>query len=153
MSDSLLADGLKKQFGETFEVLRKAVESFTPEEWVRGGSPFDGPARGTIHALQCAEFYTSRDPAVWGRLGKPVWQMGPEELPQPETIIPYLDEARQATDAWIDRLVAAGLSVKSDDYSSTALESIVYAMRHLQHHTGEVCAWQKQFGHPQEYWT
>ena len=153
MSDVLLAQGLKRQFCESFDLLQAAILAFAPSEWRTGRPPYDGPARAVVHALQCAEYYTSRDATVWARFNPPVWQMAEAQLPTQERMAGYLAEARQATMAWIDDLASAGLDQPADEFGATALESIIYALRHLQHHSGEVCAYQKQFGHPQEHWT
>jgi len=153
MSDSVMTDGLKNQFAQAFDVLQGSIESFTAEEWVSGGPPHNGPARAVVHALQCAEFYTQRDRAVFDRLGEPIWRMVAADLPSQQAMLDCLETAQSLTAEWIDRLGAAGLSRPTDDSDASALESIVYALRHLQHHTGEVCAYKKQFGHPQDRWT
>jgi hypothetical protein len=61
MSNAVFAQILNEQFNDAFDVLAASIASFTPREWVTGDSPFDGPARGVAHALQCAEFYTKPD--------------------------------------------------------------------------------------------
>ena len=56
-------------------------------------------------------------------------------------------QARALTAEWIDAIgdPACGASWDADE-SDKRLEPVVYALRHLQHHTGEVCAYQKQCG-------
>ena len=152
MTESRLADGVERQFLAAFDVLEAAIRTFTQNEWTTGGPPFDGPARAVAHALQCAEFYTNHDKTVRYRLGKAVWQMDASELPSPAMMLDYLQQVKRETLAWVGRLSAEGFSETVDDSGKTVLESIIYALRHLQHHTGEVCAYQKQFGHPQDQW-
>jgi uncharacterized damage-inducible protein DinB len=143
----MLAEALKRQFNNAFDVLASAIPSFKPEDWRRGSPPYNGPARAVRHVLECAEFYTCRDETIWTRLGKPVWKMTDEELPSQEQMLSYLTEARAKTMAWIDALGDAGLAAAgTTDGVVNGLEQVVYALRHLQHHTGEVCAYQKQCG-------
>jgi len=152
MSDRIFGDCLKRQFDDAFGVLAGALGRFTVEQWTTGSSPYNGPARATLHALQCAEFYTAEDRDVFTRLGKPVWEMGADDLPGQEEMIDFLKRAREMTAAWIDDLAGKGLDQPCGEDRTVALERIVYALRHLQHHTGEVCAWQKQFGIPMTQW-
>lgn len=127
-------EGLKRQFNDAFDILDAAIGSFDEGQWRSGSPPFDGPGRAVAHVLQCAEFYTCQDKAVFENFGKRVSEMSDEELPSAERMLEYAREARGMTLAWIDSV--------SDD----ALEQIVYAVRHLQHHIGEICAYQKQHG-------
>ena len=107
----------------------------------------DGPARAVTHVLQAAEFYTSEDQGIWRRLGKGVWEMTDEELPTQQEMTIYLAEARGKTVAWISMIGDAGLQEPLPSQASiTMFERIIYALRHLQHHTGEVCAYQKRCG-------
>jgi hypothetical protein len=152
MPDHVLADCLKQQFADAFDVLAGALGKFADDQWVTGRPPYDGPARATVHVLQCAEFYTSRDRGVWTRFGKPVWEMVDADLPSQQAMADYLAEARALTATWIDQLAERGLDGTDADSDTPALGRIVYALRHLQHHTGEVCCWQKQFGIPMTQW-
>lgn len=143
----MLTDAMERQFDRAFDVLEAAVGSFGPEQWRSGSAPFNGPARAVAHVLQAAEFYTCEDKVVFGNLGKPVWQMSDEELPSPERMLACAAEARERTLAWIDLIGDGGLSAAwHDDDSLNGLERVAYALRHLQHHTGEVCAYQKNCG-------
>jgi hypothetical protein len=152
MPNATLVQVMKEQFGEAFDILAAAIPAFAPEEWRTGRSPFDGPARGVGHALQCAEYYTSPSRAIFGNLGKPIWQMGEEDLPDQPSMGEYLERTRSMTMAWIDEIDEIGFAQPSGTDDAIGLGRLVYALRHLQHHTGEVCAYQKQFGHPQKAW-
>lgn len=143
----MLLDAIRQQFGRAFDVLEAAIPSFSPETWRRGSSPFNGPARAVAHVLQCAEFYTSEDRAAFATLGKPLWQLSDAEVPTQEATLHHLVEARAKTLAWIGSLGEEGLSKPwHNQDASCGLERLLYALRHLQHHTGEVCAYQKQAG-------
>ena len=150
MDAQILADGLKTQFNKAFDILAESIGLFSPPEWISGKPPYDGPARCAIHVLQCAEFYTNRSAEVWNKFG-PVWQKTPDELPAQDAVAEYLQQARQMTEEWIDRLAADGLD-QVDDSGQSSLERIAYALRHLQHHVGEMCVYQKQAGHEQNQW-
>ncbi len=143
MEHQALADALKAQFGKAFDVLAGAIGTFPPEQWQQGQSPYDGPGRACLHALQCAEFYTTGDGATWENFGKRVWEMQDAEVPSQQAQADYLTRCAKMTAKWIDRLASAGLDADSGTDQGTNLGRICYAMRHLQHHVGEVCAYQK----------
>ncbi len=143
----MLTDGLKRQFNNAFDVLEAGIVSFDDGQWRSGSPSFNGPGRAVLHTLQCGEFYTCEDGSVFTNLGKKVWQMSNEELPTQEQAGHYLAEVRAKTLAWIESIGDQGLGTFGDDDESVdALERVVYALRHLQHHTGEVCAYQKHCG-------
>jgi hypothetical protein len=79
--------------------------------------------------------------------------MAEADLPSAESMLSYLEETRAMTMAWIDTCAEEGLDRRTDGEEWIRLEQIVYALRHLQHHSGEVCAYQKQFNHDQNQWT
>ena len=54
--------------------------------------------------------------------------------------------------AWIDEISRIGFDQPFGEEGTVGLARVAYAIRHFQHHTGEVCCWQKQFDHPQEQW-
>ena len=151
MGDTTLADALKAQFSDAFDVLTAALGTFSADQWATGASPYTGPGRATAHALVCAEFYTCRERTVLDHFGKAVWQMADSDVPDQDCQKAYLQDTRTKTMDWIDRVAADGLAV-CDDSGENGLGRIVYALRHLQHHTGEVFAYQKQMGIPVRGW-
>ena len=145
----MLTDALKREFSGAFAVLEAAIASFSPEQWRRGSPPFNGPGRAVAHVLQCAEFYTTQDRAAFANLGKKVSQMADADVPPQEQMLRYAAEVRRMTMAWIDSMGDAGLAAprpRPDAQELIGLDCVVYALRHLQHHAGEVCAYQKQCG-------
>ena len=146
----MLIEAMKRQFSNAFDVLEAAIGSFRPPQWRDGSAPFNGPARAAAHVLQCAEFYTCEDKGIFTNLGKKVWEMADEELPSQEQMGRYLAEVREKTSLWIDSIGDEGLAARWRDGDCinglNGLERVAYALRHLQHHTGEVCAYQKQCG-------
>jgi hypothetical protein len=143
----MLIDAMKKQFNAAFSVLEAAIGSFTPEQWRSGSKPFNGPGRAALHALLAADFYATEDRSVRTRFGKPVAEMDEADLPAQEQALQYLPDVRTRTMAWIDAIGDAGFAAPWKDASSiNGLDRVAYALRHLQHHTGEVCAYQKQVG-------
>ena len=104
MGDTALLDGLKRQFGEAFDVLAAAVGTFTDEQWAQGGSPYVGAGRAAAHALVCAEFYTCRERACLDHFGTPIWEMADADVPDQATQAGYLAECKARTMAWIDGL-------------------------------------------------
>jgi hypothetical protein len=145
-----LVSGFVRQFDCVWRTLREAIEGFPDDEWREGEDPFLMPARQAMHALLCADIYTRPEEmdAVLGRFGAKWWEAEPHELPTQAQLLDYLEEARQRTEAWVvglgrDGLLSPGAGAPE---FPTGMEFVTYAMRHLQHHTGELCAEQKRRG-------
>ena len=143
----MLNEVLKRQFGKAFDILEAAIGSFDQEQWRSGSPPFNGPGRAVAHALQCAEYYTGKDGSVWGNLGKSIQDMSDHEVPSQQQMLQYLGDVRAKTLTWIDTMGEQDPTAScGSDGAATGVELVVYALRHLQYHTGEVCAYQKQHG-------
>jgi hypothetical protein len=69
--------------------------------------------------------------------------MDDAEVPSQEAQAEYLTRCAEMTASWIDQLARAGLDADSGTDQGSHLGRICYAMRHLQHHAGEVCAYEK----------
>ena len=145
MSDEALLAGLREQYTQALDLLDGVFGRFPADRWSAGGPPYTGPGRASAHALVCAEFYTCRERAALDHFQPPIWEMTDEQVPDQDTQKAYLAQVRAKTAAWFDRIAPTGLAA-TDDEGTTALEQIVYALRHLQHHTGEVFAYQKVCG-------
>ena len=149
----MLIQALKRQFNDAFGVLQAAIGSFTDEQWRRGSSPFNGPGRAAVHVLQSTEYYTCEDRAVFENFEKPISQMSDEDVPPQERLIGYLDLTRRKTLAWIESLGEPGLRAPVDGNNQLCgMDRVAYALRHLQHHIGEICAYQKQAGLEPAQW-
>lgn len=146
----MLTAALKKQFDDAFAILAGSIPLFTDAQWREGKPAFDGPARCTVHVLQAAIFYTTGDASIFSA-GVPVWEARPEQLPSQQEMLACLAQARARSLAWIDSIGDAGMATESKHHLNN-LGAIVYALRHLQHHTGEMCAYQKAVGKPQTVW-
>lgn len=144
----MLVDAMKHQFGHAFDMLADGIGSFPAERW-RCPVPGDkAPGRLALHVLACAEFYTCHDRSVHRRFGKHWGEMVDEELPSQEQLLQYLADVRSKTACWIDSIGDAGLDLAHEGPlpAINNLERIAYALRHLAHHVGELCAYQKQCG-------
>ena len=149
----MLCDAMKRQFANAFDMLEAAIPSFEARQWHSGRPPHRGPSLLTMHVLQCAEFYTSGDEGVWMSFGKPVWEISDSEGPSQRQLLDYLADCRSKTMDWIDAIGdhALGSKCANTEFSNN-LELMAYALRHLQHHLGEICACQKQCGLPAANW-
>jgi hypothetical protein len=145
MDEAKITRGLHRQWVEAFKTLDATIGSFPTEQWAQGSSPYTGPGRCAAHALVCGEFYTTRAPECLRHFGLDVWRMTDQDVPDQPTQKEYLARVAEMTEAWVDVLSGEGLD-RADDQGKTHLERIVYALRHLQHHTGEMFCWQKQMG-------
>jgi hypothetical protein len=147
-----MIEGITRQFQNAFGTLGEAMQSLTSEQWSAGSPPYDGPGRAAIHALQAGEFYTCEDPEVWGNFGRKVWEMTDAEIPPVEAVEAYRREVMEKTRQWVAELGKTGLDRPVHPDYPTALERVLYALRHLQHHVGEICAYQKALALPPAEW-
>lgn len=136
---------IQNQFSCAFDILRDAIPSFTDEQWRQGSPAYNGPCRTATHVLLCAEYYVTNAPDIQLRFGKKLWEMSKDELPSQETMLQYLDEVRNKTHLWVGSL-KTDLTEADSDKLQPQLEKVIYALRHLQHHIGELCVYQKELG-------
>jgi hypothetical protein len=75
----------------------------------------------------------------WDRFGLNWEEAPPGELPDQARRLAYLDEVEAKLAAALLRLAETGLPAK--DYAGffpTALDHLLYTLRHIQHHTGQI---------------
>ncbi len=142
----MLTETLKPHFSRAFGILEDAIGSFSEAAWREGSPSFNGPARAVAHLLQCAEYYTCENRDVFLNLGKKVWQLSDEELPSQSQMLEYLGRVRDMTLQWLTVGDDELLQPRVNKFSASRFDAALYALRHLQHHIGEICAYQKLNG-------
>lgn len=152
----MLTEAIKHQFNKAFDMLAAAIPSFSTQQWCCRVGNDKAPGQLVLHTLACAEFYTCDDLSVHLRFVQPWTQMPDEELPSQEALAAYLAEVRSKTTTWIDSIGDQGLTGLAVPYAPNQevshLERLLYALRHLAHHTGELCVYQKLCGLPAAHW-
>ncbi|MHB0877446.1 MAG: DinB family protein [Anaerolineae bacterium] len=134
---------LAEQYRRVFETWAEAIESCPDDEWRRGVLMHLTPARAAVHAIETVEFYAADGPDGfrWGyRFGVDWEQAEAAALPSRQETAAYNTEVAQ----WLaDRL--AGLSdadllapTAFPWTGSTRLATLVYCLRHTQHHAAQI---------------
>lgn len=149
MTDAAPTESVKRQFASAHKMLRDAVTNFPPEEWRKARHDFLVPARLAFHVVQATDFHLDGNPDAfdWDRFGIN-WEETPAAvlLDQPQ-LLAYMDEVEAKLDATLQQLAVSGLS--ASDYAGrfpTALDHLLYTLRHVQHHTGQINAELKRRG-------
>ena len=141
----MIAPELVEQMQRVWRTLAEAVAQCDDAEWARGGKDLATPARAAIHTIETAEFYTREQPDgfTWGhRFALDCEQAEAADLPNREQVLAYLDEATATTSERLSALSDEDLSGPTAFpwTGSTRLATILYLMRHSQHHTAQINA-------------
>ncbi len=149
MSDTTLIDVLNRQFAKVHSMLRDAAESCPPDQWRTAEPTFFAPARLAFHLVQATDFHLDPDPKAfdWNRFGFDWEEAPPQILPDAAQLTAYLDEVEAKVNARLASLGPEGLL--GPDYAGffpTALDHVLYTLRHAQHHTGQINAELKRRG-------
>ncbi len=147
MEDTVVAGALKEQFAKTWETLREIVQAFPEDEWENGETVRDVPVRWGYHIVATADGY-AKDRSTEGHNVKPDFELDWENadikrLPDRETFAGLIDLAQQRVDQWLDSMQDAGLFAAETAYpwaGQCVLGRAIYALRHNQHHIGELNA-------------
>jgi hypothetical protein len=124
-------------------MLRSTIAKFDAQQWPRGLSAFQSPAKVAYHTVECLDAYFRDDPdadyARGHRFGAPFWELADEEQPSQEALIEYLDELKTRIECELSSLTDAQLGEPHDAekrHAETRLGHYVYALRHTMHHHG-----------------
>lgn len=149
MSSTPATDALKRQFACVHKMLREAVNLCPADQWRQARHDFFVPARLAFHIVQATDFHLDDHPKDfnWNRGGINWEDSPPADLPDQPTLLAYLTAVEAKIHACLDRLADAGLW--QADYAGffpTAIDHLLYTLRHIQHHTGQINAELKQRG-------
>ena len=145
---------LRRQFERSWQVVTKAMATFTPEEWVTGEVDYLTPARLAYHIVETAEFYTGDMPDgfAWGHRFGCDWEGAKiAELPDQESVAAYLTEVRDQVESFLRQ----DLLAEDPNFpwcGGTRLDRALYLMRHNHHHVGELWSEIKRHGHELPDW-
>ncbi len=138
---------LVDQYQRSFHMLTEEIQRFDDEQWVKGISYFQTPARQAMHIFDCLDYYFSGvdgDHFHWGyRFSGGWWELNEDQLPTRESVLAYAGEVQQRVLAEFDRLSDDDLSKPfpiADGSGATLLGHYVYALRHTIHHQGQLSA-------------
>ena len=150
MSEKLLSD-IKLQYERTFDTIRKIVEIFPENRWLRPhGDEYYIPSRIAYHIAEFIDGQIGggfKDPEFFEKLPFGPWfKATVEELPDKNALTTYLDESiaraqKALADADSDVLmlpVEQERAWMAERMGATRLGAHVYIIRELSAHTGEM---------------
>jgi hypothetical protein len=134
------------------------VRRFPAEQWRGGEIDYLIPARLALHVIEAAEFYSGDSPEEfrWGsRFGVNCERTPPEQLPDQEAMLRYLDEVQARVETWLRGLTDADLLLPGQAFPWTGrcvLDRAIYVLRHTHQHIGEMNAELRRRGCPRAQW-
>jgi hypothetical protein len=140
---TVLTQDLLDQYQRAIAMLGATIRKFDRQEWAKGISAFQAPAKVAYHTLECLDAYFREDPNAdyaWGhRFGAPFWKLADEEQPSQEALIEYLEELETRITYELSSLTDDQLAAPHDEerrHAQTRLGHYIYALRHTMHHHG-----------------
>ena len=132
-----VSEPLLREFHLAFQGLRDAITVIPDEEWVRGETNGDVPARHACHLLHTCDAYSSAYRLKTGyRFGVPVDSFGPviekADYPGREAVLIYAGEVEAQLAPWLSEMVRRALS--GAPKARSPLYRVVYLLRHTVVH-------------------
>ena len=137
MDNPLCAD-LLHNFQKTISMLKNTIKAFNAEQWLRGVSFFEVPAKVAFHTVDCLDYYflENQEAYKWGyRFGGGWWELKDDELPSQPDLVKYLEEIEAKIIQLLVNMQDHELS-QPHDTENTRLGYYIYALRHTIHHQG-----------------
>jgi hypothetical protein len=142
-----IVESLVFQFETTLGEVGETIAAIPDDEWKKGERGDLVPVRQVCHIIAGCDVYASEGldkPFAWeDRLGAPVGllhrALTPDELPDKQAVVDYLDETRGLVKTWLEGLTERQLCRprrnKRERYNSH-LGWVLYVLRHTVVHLG-----------------
>jgi hypothetical protein len=143
----ILVSSFADQWARTWDRWEEMIQSIPEGEWTKGDIDYLIPARHLVHAACGDDFFTSVTPRgqydnlQWFGVGE--WVPSPDELPGKEAALAKLVDIRATVQERLDQLDDAALLQPEKVHpwtSQTRVGKLLYNLRHIQHHLGEINA-------------
>jgi hypothetical protein len=142
---SAIGSVVQRQFGCAFGTLKEAVTQCPLGEWRKGRDDFFVPARLAFHLVQATDFHLETAEGQkaydWDRFGVNSEYAAASDLPDQERLLGYIDEVEEKLVRRLEGLSDA--TMVGADYAGmfqTSLDHLIYTVRHMQHHIGQLNA-------------
>jgi hypothetical protein len=142
-----LVSSVKDQWARAWAMWEDMIRSIPDDEWRKGDIDYLIPARHLIHVAVGDDVFSSDTPFdEYDHLqcfGLEAWKTPPGQLPSKETALDTLADIRATVEARFAKLDDAALleSEKIHPWTGqTRVGKLLYNLRHIQHHLGEVNA-------------
>lgn len=158
MRNALVTE-LRKHSDRTWSMWRNAINNIPDAAWRRGDVDYLIPVRHACHVLETAEFYLGDLPAdqyPWGSSYHGDWEGSPaEDLPDRATTLALLEKITAFADARLAAMTDELLLAPDHVFpwtGGTRLATMLYLLRHNQHHLGEMHAELRRRDIPRAAW-
>ncbi len=143
----VLVSCVQEQWERTWAMWEDMIHNIPDEEWAKGDIDYLIPARHLIHVTVGDDLFTSDEPfeqydyCQW--FGVEAWETPAAELPSKKVALAKLADFRAVVAARLDKLDDAALLEPEQMYpwvGQIRLSRLIFNLRHLQHHLGEMSA-------------
>lgn len=139
-----IADSLKRQYDLVWEILYEMIDFCPDDLWRRPDEGHLVPGRLAFHAVQAVEFHLDENPHEFDGFARGIdWETClSQDLPSGDAMKAYVEEVRGKAVQRIEQLGDEGLlspdkTMMRDDFP-LAIDHVIYALRHLQYHLGQI---------------
>ena len=135
------------QWARTWQMWEEMIQCIPDDEWTRGDIDYLVPARHLIHAAVGDDVFSADTPfdqydnLQWFGVGE--WGTSPDELPSKEAALNKLADIRSTVEQRLTKLDDTVLLEPETAHpwtGATRVGKLIYNLRHIQHHLGEVNA-------------
>ena len=157
MNNKELFDSFRKQYHEVFEQLREAIDVIPDEEWYKADVDHLIPARLAFHGLDLYDWAMHFPAQKSGVNSRNVnWGVKPaEELPNREEMKKYSIEMEAKLNKWMEHYQNNPEEIHDKEtgvYTFSALNLLIYTIRHLQLICGQISAEIRRRGLEWRHW-
>lgn len=151
---NVLAKDLVEHYDRAFAMLQDLVDLISDERWKDERDPVAVPVRWAFHAASAAEFYTQYIGYEfdWSKL--PNWEGPVEALPDRAAFLTYAkDVIAGIHERWASKTDEEMLSETGFDWTGySKMAQLLYGLRHLTYHLGELSMIVRQAGASESPW-
>jgi len=135
------------QWARAWQMWEAMIRGIPDDEWKKGDIDYLIPARHLIHVTVADDVFSADTPLdqydSLGLFGVEDWWSSPDELPSKDAALERLAEIRSTVEERLARLDDAALLEPETVHpwtGPTRLGKLIFNLRHIQHHLGELNA-------------
>jgi len=157
MSETTIGEIVARQYDRMWTSLRDAIAKLSDQQWRESECDWLAPVRLAYHLIEAADFYGADNVKGFqkGSLGGN-WEYSPTaDLPSPQQMLGLLDRVQPKMRAWLKGCSDQAFLAEQTDFpwtGETRLDQAIYALRHCQHHLGQINAELRHKGLPRGEW-
>ena len=140
MANQLCKD-VSGQFDLAIGLIAKTIPAFSHEQWTRGISHFEVPAKVAYHLIDSLDHYfrEEKENERNYRFGGGWDELPDEKQPSQQQLLEYLDEMRERISNYLESITDEDLT-SAYSKKRSLLGHFIYAIHHTMHHHGALTA-------------